>query len=168
MHSPTRPCVGRESSRVAEPVPRVVFDTNVLISALRARRRGLRTPPVECLDLAQHGAVELVTSPALTVELVRALSYAKLRVPLEEAHAFGAIVAASTGPGGLVHTAGRLNILTRDPSDNLVLETALAGRADYLVTGNLADFAELGSKGSPLSYRGVRVVTPREFLEALG
>jgi putative PIN family toxin of toxin-antitoxin system len=153
---------------VAEPVPRAVFDTNVLISALRGYHRGPSTPPVSCLDLALLGAVQLVTSPALIVELVHALSYPKLGIPLEEAHTFGAIVTATAGPGGLVHIDGRLDILRRDPSVYVVLETALFGRATYLVTGNQADFAELGRQNGDLTFRGIRIVTPREFVEAVG
>jgi len=153
---------------VAEPVPRAVFDTNVQISALRGYHRGSATPPVFCLDLALRGGVQLVTSPALIVELVNALSYPKLGIPLEEAHTFGAIVAAIAGPSGLVHIEGRLDILRRDPFDNVVLETALFGRANFLVTGNQADFAELGRQSGDLTFRGIRIVTPREFVEAVG
>lgn len=100
----------------------------------------------------------------MVAELVHALSYPKLGIPLEEAHAFGAIVAAAAVPDGLVRTEGRLDILHRDPSDNLVLETALSGCADYIVTGNIADFAELGEQGNVLVFRGIRIVTPREFV----
>jgi predicted nucleic acid-binding protein len=47
-----------------------------------------------------------------------------------------------------------------DPHDAPFLETALAIRADALITGNLRHF--------PLSARqGIKVVNPREFLEQL-
>ena len=153
---------------MAEPVPRAVFDTNVQISALLGYHRGSATPPVSCLDLALRGGLQLVTSPALIVELVHALSYPKLGIPLEEAHTFGAIVTATAGPGCLVHIEGSLDILLRDPCDYVVLETALWGRANYLVTGNQADFAELVRQGGGLTFRGIRIVTPREFIEAVG
>ncbi len=152
---------------MAEPVPRVVLDTNVLVSALRGNRSRLRTPPVECLKLAQRGALDLVTSPALLAELLRVLAYPKLTVPAAEAHAFASLVAATAQPDGLVRPEGQLHILQHDPNDNLVLETALSGRADYLVTGNLRHFAELGPTDSGLLFRRVRILTPRQFLEKL-
>jgi predicted nucleic acid-binding protein len=49
--------------------------------------------------------------------------------------------------------------VTRDPDDNMVLECALSGRADYVVTGNTRDF--------PQQFRGIYVVPPRHFVVVL-
>lgn len=46
----------------------------------------------------------------------------------------------------------------KDDPDNRVLECALAGRADAIVTGDTA-LLELGE------YRGVRIVSLRDYLE---
>jgi putative PIN family toxin of toxin-antitoxin system len=51
----------------------------------------------------------------------------------------------------------RLHVVKDDP-DNRILECALAGRADAIVTGDRALLA-LGA------YRGVRLVSLREYLE---
>jgi hypothetical protein len=54
--------------------------------------------------------------------------------------------------------------------DLIVLEAALTGKADFLVTDNRKDFEELApapSKSDPLIYRGVRIVTQRECLDAI-
>ena len=48
----------------------------------------------------------------------------------------------------------------RDPDDNVVIETALAGQAAYIVTGD-EDLLALKR------YESVRIVTPRSFLSAL-
>lgn len=48
--------------------------------------------------------------------------------------------------------------LVSDPHDLMVLATAVAGAARYLVTGNARHF--------PASHRGVAIVTPRRFMEA--
>jgi predicted nucleic acid-binding protein len=53
----------------------------------------------------------------------------------------------------------RLSV-ARDTDDNMVIECALEATADFIVTGNTRDF--------PLSFRGVRIVTPRDFLVVLG
>ena len=55
----------------------------------------------------------------------------------------------------------RLSVVRRDPEDNKFLECAVAGRAEYLVTGD-QDLRELGS------YRGVTILTVGEFLERTG
>jgi predicted nucleic acid-binding protein len=48
----------------------------------------------------------------------------------------------------------------RDPSDDLMLEVAVAGRCDAIVTFNVRDF-------SGAERFGVRVMTPGEFLADL-
>lgn len=46
----------------------------------------------------------------------------------------------------------------RDPKDNKILETALEGNAQYIVTGD-PDLLVLKQ------FQGIRIVEPREFLE---
>jgi predicted nucleic acid-binding protein len=50
----------------------------------------------------------------------------------------------------------------RDPNDDMVLETAINGRADYLVTFNQCDF------GMAVKHFSVTVLLPREALIQLG
>ncbi len=52
-------------------------------------------------------------------------------------------------------------LLTRDPDDDMVLKTAIAGKVDMLVTNNVDDFREIAvlpGGTADLCYRGVRVV----------
>ena len=49
-------------------------------------------------------------------------------------------------------------VACRDPKDNKLLELAVGGNADYLVTGD-KDLLVLNP------FRGVEIITPREFLE---
>jgi len=152
---------------VADPHPRAVLDTNVLISALLAQRAGRATPPLQCVELAARGTFRLVTSPPLVTELTRALSYPKLKIPPDAAHAFAALVVSLAEPDGLVPITGQLHVITRDPADNAVLETALVGRAAFLVTGNPQHFAQLPGERPDHDRRGVHILGPREFLQAL-
>jgi putative PIN family toxin of toxin-antitoxin system len=50
--------------------------------------------------------------------------------------------------------------ICRDPDDDFLLETAIAGRADYLVSGD-ADLLILRK------FRKIRIVNPRKFLSVL-
>jgi putative PIN family toxin of toxin-antitoxin system len=45
-----------------------------------------------------------------------------------------------------------------DPDDDIFVECASSGQANYLVTGNLRDFPEI--------WRQTAIVTPRRFLES--
>jgi len=67
--------------------------------------------------------------------------------------------------------AGRFRIVTphylwrpqlRDPSDEMVLELAVNGGADAIVTFNAGDFAGAAARF------GVKLMAPGEFLRALG
>ncbi len=45
-----------------------------------------------------------------------------------------------------------------DPDDDMFLEVAVNGQADYLITGNIKDFP-------PSPFRGLPILRPAEFLE---
>ena len=62
------------------------------------------------------------------------------------------------------------SVLTRDPDDDMVLKTAIAGKADMLVTNNVDDFREIAALPggtADLCYRGVRVVGLAACLAAI-
>lgn len=50
-----------------------------------------------------------------------------------------------------------LSLTLPDPDDVVYVETACAGNADIVITGNGKDF--------PDSFRGIQILTPREFLD---
>ena len=50
--------------------------------------------------------------------------------------------------------------VSRDPDDNRILEAAVAGAADYIVTGD-QDLLVLGE------FEGIAIVTPTRFLAIL-
>jgi uncharacterized protein len=54
-----------------------------------------------------------------------------------------------------------LRVVAGDPDDDPVIATAVAARADYLVTGDRRHLLPLGA------YAGTRIVTPRQFFDIL-
>jgi len=132
---------------------RAVLDTNVLISAaLIATSR-----PFSVLQHVVDSGV-LIFSNETFEELVTRLmrpkfdSYVSERTRQAFLVDLGA-VAEWTAITGVVHVC-------RDPHDDKILETAIAGHAGWLVTGD-GDLLELHP------FRGLSIVTPREFLEAV-
>jgi len=113
----------------AEPPRRVVFDTNVVLSALlfpAGRLAWLRT------HWRGGSAVPLV-SPATARELTRVLSYSKFRLTQQyrmEALALYLPYCESLDP------ADRCPIQCRDQKDQPFLDLAHSGKADALVTGD--------------------------------
>jgi uncharacterized protein len=128
---------------------RVVFDTNIYVSAFAIP--GGRAEAA--LLKAVAGEVQLVVSRAIIRELLDVLARKFGRDAEELAHVavFLAELAA------VVRPRRKLGVL-RDDADNRILECALAGRAEVIVTGDRA-MLELGE------YQEVRIVTLRKFLE---
>lgn len=133
---------------------RVILDTNVLLGALISPHG----PPDSIYRAWRAARFELVTSAAQLDELRRASRYHKLKTILP-AHRVGtmvnnmqrAIVLAQLPP--LPE-----DIEANDPNDAFLLAMALAGEADYLVTGDRR--AGLLQRGSVWR---TRIVTPATF-----
>jgi len=128
---------------------RLVLDTNVLLAAVLAD--GL------CRDLVRKriGPHDLFTSQPLLDELAGQLrekfELDPDKVPLMTAYQErAALVSASPLP----------KPVCRDPDDDVVLATAMAAKADLIVTGD-QDLLVLGQ------HAGIRILSPRQFLERL-
>ena len=127
---------------------RVFLDTNVIVSALTAR--GL-SADVFRLVLAEH---ELLTGEVNLKELRRVLRL-RMRVPAGAVKAAEELLREHT----VVPTPKEpLDIEVRDPDDQWVLASAVAGSADVLITGD-KDLLSL-SPAAPL-----RILSPRAFWE---
>ena len=129
---------------------RVVLDTNVLLAAFATR--GL-CEALYAACLAHH---EIVVSAHILAELRRHLT-GKLRLPPRAADAIVAFVrehAEVVAPAQVAATA------CRDRDDLPVLGTAVAARADLLVTGD-RDLLELKR------HAGIPILTPRACHERL-
>jgi len=134
---------------------RVVIDTGILIAALITRD----TPPDKIYQAWREQRFELVTSDWQLEEFRRVSRYPKLRKFLQPIEA-GNLV------NGLRHQALLLNDLpnveiSADPDDNPLLAMAIAGEADYLVSGDKRDVLSLKKVGK------TRIVTARRFLTIL-
>lgn len=137
---------------------RAVVDANVVVSA--AIRPS--TPPGQVVRRAvEHGEFDLVLSTPILDEIRRTLSKPKVRrrVPATDDE-LGKYVAKVDSVGVRAEPTGVPRVVLRDPDDDVVIATAIAGNAGYVVTGD-ADLLSLGS------HVGVRIVSPREFLEIL-
>jgi putative PIN family toxin of toxin-antitoxin system len=133
---------------------RVILDTNVLLAALISPHG-----PPEILYRAWRAArFELVTSKTQLDELRRVSRYPKLKTILP-AHRVGTMV-NNMQRAIVLDTLPSLpkGIEADDPNDKFLLAMAVAGDADYLVTGDRrAGLLQRGSVGR------TRVVTPATF-----
>jgi len=123
-------------------VPRIVADTNIYISALNFSGKA-----DEVLALGRAGAI----LDEIGGVLARKFRWSATRVR-EARAAIGDFTV-------LVHPREPVSVVREDEADNRILECALAAGADAIVTGDhhLLELRRFG---------GVRITTPREFLDA--
>jgi putative PIN family toxin of toxin-antitoxin system len=130
---------------------KVVFDTNILVSAML-----WRGTPYRCLLAIRAGLAELVLSPPIMEEFRGVLSK-KFAMTKEEAEENIAVVLESST---LIEIPGTLRVVTDDPEDDKFIETALVTGAQWLVSGD-KHLLRLGG------YRGIKVISARAFLDML-
>ncbi len=114
--------------------PRVVLDTNVVLSALLFKRG---TAP-RFRHLWQAGRILALVSAQTARELVRVLAYPKFRLSVQEREEmlsdylpYAQVIRPELDPNALEHVPS-----CRDPFDDMFLELAQAGNAQALVTGD--------------------------------
>jgi len=139
---------------------KVVVDTNLLVRMVTG------TPTSSPLyRLWRAGRFELLISPPLLDELAEVLERPRLWRYLRPgaAEAFLILLVAEA----TVITPALHITLCRDPKDDVLLEVAVAGQADYLVSADLDLTDDPNLKATMEAQHGVCVVTLFEFLAAL-
>lgn len=137
---------------------RLVLDTNVLIAARRSRSGASNL----LLRAADHQEFVMIATVPMFLEyesvLLRPENLRALQTDPAEVMGFLDYLATLVEPV-------RLSYLWRpqliDPDDEMVLEAAVNGRADAVVTFNQKHFA-------PAARFGIKVLLPRDALRGIG
>ena len=135
---------------------RVVLDANVYVSAL-IRPQGL---PGQIITRFLENSFEIVLSPAIVEETVRAFAYPKVRKYIHagvdsELWLEDVILLAQFVAGD--YEVERVSV---DADDDKYFAAAVEGSATLIVTGD-PDLLTVKK------FRGIRIVTPRVFLDLL-
>jgi putative PIN family toxin of toxin-antitoxin system len=132
---------------------RYVLDTNVLVAAFRSERGASRRLLLSALD----GGIIVLASVPLMIEyeavLTRPEQLSASGLSFAETNAVLDAVAGIVEP---IHLHFLWRPRLKDPADEMVLETAVNGRADRLVTFNIRHL-----KAAAEDF-GIRTVTPPE------
>ena len=128
---------------------RIVLDTNVTISALFWRGY-----PRLLYDLVKGGKVILLFNTKIEAELIRVLAYSKFG--LTSAEIFP-IIKHLRKHAHFVEEKSDIEIIKDDPTDNIFLECAIDGHADYIISGD-HHLLNLGS------FVSIRIITAKDFL----
>ena len=135
---------------------RLVVDTNILISALLVEA----SLSAHLIVLWRQGRFDLLTSVEQLNELMRVTRYPKIRERLAPALA-GRLINELRDIAVVLKNLPTVSVC-QDPHDNYLLAMAVAGAADFLVTGDKRDL--LGLK----LHEGTKIVTVRDFLTMSG
>ena len=131
---------------------RVVADTNVLISALLF---GGVSDQVFLAGLRDE--IQLVTSDPLLKELERILKNKfKLDVQLVRA-----VIEEVRNVSEVVEVSSHIKVISHPEEDNRVLECAVDGKADLIVTGDTKHILPLKE------FLGIKILSPSEFVKHL-
>ncbi|HUJ50929.1 MAG TPA: PIN domain-containing protein [Bryobacteraceae bacterium] len=135
-----------------------MLDTDVVVAAMRSPDGA----SAAILNVARRSGATLLLTVPLALEYEAVCSRAEHRLAAElserEVGVFVDAVIAMSEPVE-VHFLWRPQL--RDVSDEMVLERAINGRADAIVTFNVRDFGEAPS------YFGVDVWVPREAIRRI-
>lgn len=136
---------------------RLVLDTNILVAASRSRHGA----SFAVLQHLRKGSFVALASVPLFLEYEAVLKRPEqLAVGPRTSAMVDAFLDALSLRTEPVHLHFLWRPQLRDPADEMVLETALNGRADALITFNVNDF-------SPARKFGLAVVTPVDLLAQL-
>ncbi len=140
----------------------VLIDTNVWVSAF-INRKGY---PAKVKEKFLKRKFDVVISPPLLKELSDVLKRPRIKdvykITDEEINLFVEILA---GTGHKVYLSNDIK-LCRDKKDNMVLETAIKGSADYVVTRDDDIKVDTEIK-EEMKKHGIKILTVSKFLELL-
>ena len=133
-----------------KPKLRVVFDTNIYISAIIFGGN-----PRQCLELGRTFEIELFCSKAILLELAEKLQNKFKWSGAEVMEIIG-------GLSRFVHIFNpqiTIDLIKNDPSDNRILEAASEIKADYMVSGDKKHLLSL------TNFQDIPIRSAKQFLE---
>jgi len=136
---------------------RVVLDTNVIISGTIMDYGA----PSQILKSWQKGDFVVVVSQPILQEVDRVFHYPRIKSKRHLTERDIETVLCTLQTYGLSTPAEmEIKVISEDPEDNKFIVAAVEGDADYIVSG---DWHLRNLK----SYRGIRIVSPSEFVRIL-
>jgi putative PIN family toxin of toxin-antitoxin system len=136
----------------------LVLDTDVVVAAMRSPSGA----SAAILRSIRTGRATLLLTVALAIEYEAILLHPEHRLAAglnqKQAEIFGDALVAMAEP---VESHFLWRPLLRDPNDEMVLETAVSGQADALVTFNRRDY------GASAGLFGIELLLPREIIQRM-
>lgn len=131
---------------------RITIDTNILVSAL-----GWNGAEASVVEMVLESKLELYLSTEILSEFFRVVKYPKFRFTDSEIDGFiGRLLSNSV----IVNPSQPVKVIIDDPADNKILECALEGKSEFIISGD----RHLLSLGE---YEGIKILRAVDFLKVL-
>lgn len=134
---------------------KLVLDTNVWLSAIFWEGEANRI-----IEKADNQKIEILISESILSEIINVLQKeAKFSLFLENRKlAIQDLLRTILSLSTLIKSSTKFDIIKEDKSDNIFLELAFDGKADYIISYNkhLLNLVE---------FKGIRVLSPGDFLK---
>ena len=127
---------------------KVVLDTNVFISGIFWKGASNKV-----ILNWKEGKFTLITSLETILEIIKILKDFKTKLPDDLIKEWVDLIVRNSI---IVGPKEKMTIVEDDPKDNIFIETAVAGNADYIISqdNHLLKLKE---------FRGIKIITPEEF-----
>ena len=133
----------------------VVLDTNVWLSGIFWDGEASKI-----IEKAEKKIIQILISEEILSEIVNVLNreskfqkyILNLRLSIED------ILRTILSISDLIETKSKLDVIKADPKDNIILEAALDGKVEYIISydNHLLNMIE---------FRNIKIISPGEFLK---
>lgn len=129
---------------------RIVIDTNVLVSGIFWTGNEAKV-----IEHCKKGKYINIASPYTLGEFEKVISKERFALTREEIEDLIELVLSFSV---ILIPSQKVNIIKKDPNDNMFIDCALAGNAEYIISGDshLLDINR---------YKGIKILTAKKFLE---
>jgi putative PIN family toxin of toxin-antitoxin system len=133
---------------------RLVLDTNIYVSNLISEKGN----PAKIVRWWLEGEFDVLVSQPIIDEILLVSGYERIQKKYAQVRENRLEYAALIAEQALwIEPQEKLDVIAADESDNRYVECAVAGGAQYIITGD-EHLLELGE------YEGIRVLTPAAFV----
>lgn len=132
----------------------IVIDTNVIVSALKSKLGASNM----LLTLIGTKKFELNTSTSLILEYEDVIKRLLKNFTIKQIDNFLDYICLESRH---IKISYLWRPVLKDPNDELILELAVAAKADYIITYNVKDFFNVEKFG-------IKTLIPKEFLQLIG
>ncbi|MBN2458572.1 putative toxin-antitoxin system toxin component, PIN family [Candidatus Woesearchaeota archaeon] len=134
---------------------KITVDTNILVSATF-----WKGDPEKIITMAENKVIKLILSKDILNEYTQVLEYPEIKDKVKDKglivnRTIEKIISIST----IVEPKDKVRIVTADSDDDKIIECAMAGKVDYIVS--------MDKHLLNLDYKDIPIITPSEFVKKM-